>query len=214
MKAHPLLSIVLGLTIAGPGAIFAEDPGREFAPSKDEQQLPFAMHAKMEQLPRIRVGQQDADLIGRDNRALQAGVDYIAALGGGVVEVGPGEYVMHDSLHLRSNVTVKGSPGQTILRKAVGVVSTLALDGDFGEQQLTVDDPTQFDVGYGVAIWDDNAGEMSLVHYLDLSDTLQLRSSVHEISSCRKQIYPTSGVIAFTALVDEGRLIRLRGSCT
>jgi nitrous oxidase accessory protein NosD len=44
------------------------------------------------------------------------------------------------------------------LRKADGVVSTLALDGDFGEQQITVDDPTRFDVGYGIAIWDDNAG--------------------------------------------------------
>jgi hypothetical protein len=41
---------------------------------------------------------------------------------------------MHDSLHLRPNVTVRGVKGQTVLRKAPGVVSALVLDGDFGEQ--------------------------------------------------------------------------------
>ena len=34
-----------------------------------------------------------------------------------------------------SHVTVRGQEGTTILRKADGVVSMLALDGDFGEQQ-------------------------------------------------------------------------------
>src|SRR3954471_12981040 len=65
---------------------------------------------------------------------------------------------MHDSLHLRSNVTVRGRKGRTILRKADAAVSPLALDGDFGEQQITVADPAGFAVGAGVAIWDDNAG--------------------------------------------------------
>ena len=36
-----------------------------------------------------------------------------AGLGGGVVEVGPGDYVMRDSLHLRSHVRVTGTPGKT-----------------------------------------------------------------------------------------------------
>jgi len=37
---------------------------------------------------------------------------------------------MRDSLHLRSNVTVRGQKGKTILRKADGAVSPLVLDGD------------------------------------------------------------------------------------
>ena len=74
---------------------------------------------------------------------------------GGTVEIGPGQYAMHDSLHLRPNVTVRGTKGKTILRKADGVVSPLAADGDFGEEQITVADPTGFAVGYGVTILED-----------------------------------------------------------
>ncbi len=133
-------------------------PAEDFSPRPDQRQLPHAMHSAMKELPRISVGRENADLIGGDNRALQAAVDYVAALGGGIVEIGPGEYVMHDSLHLRSHVTVRGQKGKTILRKAEGVLSPLALDGDFGEQQFTVKDPTGFAVGHGVAIRDDRAG--------------------------------------------------------
>ncbi|MEW6155834.1 MAG: right-handed parallel beta-helix repeat-containing protein [Verrucomicrobiota bacterium] len=130
----------------------------EFAPNPDERQLPKRMHSQMTDLPRITVGLANADLIGADNRALQAAVDYIAALGGGAVEIGPGEYVMRDSLHLRSHVTVRGTPGKTILRKAKAALSPLALDGDFGEEQVTVLNPEGFDVGSGVTIWDANSG--------------------------------------------------------
>jgi parallel beta-helix repeat protein len=59
---------------------------------------------------------------------------------------------------LRSNVTVRGIEGKTILKKADGVVSALAIDGDFGEEQITLVNPNGFRVGYGVAIWDQNAG--------------------------------------------------------
>ena len=116
--------------------VFADEPPGRFAPEVDERQLPFEMHSKMEQRPRITVGNQDAALIGNDHRVLQAAVDYIAALGGGTVEIGPGEFVMRDSLHLRSHVTVRGTEGETILRKAHGAKSKLAMDGDFGEQQF------------------------------------------------------------------------------
>lgn len=139
-------------------SLMAAEATRDFSPRPEEQQLPTAMHSAMDQLPRITVGQENADLIGSDNRALQAAVDYIAGLGGGLVEIGAGEYLMRDSLHLRPNVTVRGVEGRTILRKAPSVVSALALDGDFGEQQITVEDAAGFAVGCGVAIWDDNAG--------------------------------------------------------
>ena len=131
---------------------------QDFSPKPEERQLPKKMHSAMKVLPTIRVGQSDAEIIGRDNRALQAAVDYIAQLGGGTVEIGPGEYLMRDSLHLRSFVTVRGTPGKTILRKADGAVCALALDGDYGEEQITVVNPAGFEVGCGVAIWDANSG--------------------------------------------------------
>ncbi len=153
LKDCPLLLLLLML---GPYAIQGAD--QDFSPRPSEQQLPRAMHSTMTELPSITVGQEQGDIMGRDNRALQAAVDYIAGLGGGLVRIGPGDYLMGDSLHLRANVTVRGTKGKTILRKADAAVSALALDGDFGEQQITVVDPAGFAVGRGVAVWDDRAG--------------------------------------------------------
>ncbi len=115
------------------------------------------MHGAMTERPRVTVGLHDADIVGADNRALQAAVDYIADLGGGTVEIGAGEYLMRDSLHLRSGVTVRGLGGKTILRKAKAAVSPLQLDGDYGEGQITLKNPEGFAVGDGVAVWDKNA---------------------------------------------------------
>jgi parallel beta-helix repeat protein len=115
------------------------------------------MHSEMNVKPSITVGVKDADIIGDDNRALQAAVDYIGGLGGGTVMIAPGEYLMRDSLHLRSFVTVRGTEGRTILRKADSAFSPLAIDGDYGEEQITIVNPEGFAVGYGVTIRDDNA---------------------------------------------------------
>ena len=101
---------------------------------------------------RITVGLRDADIIGNDHRALQAAVDYVGNLGGGIVEIGPGEYLMRDSLHLRSRVTVRGAGDQTILKKDREYRSRLAADGDFGEAAITVEDPTGFEIGRGVYV--------------------------------------------------------------
>ena len=155
MKQGTFICLLIGF--AG-GLCAAAETERDFSPKPEEQQLPRVMHSAMKELPRITVGKEKADLTGSDNLALQAAVDYIAGLGGGVVEIGAGEYTMYDSLHLRSNVTVRGIRGKTILRKANGVTSLLALDGDFGEQQVTVVEPKGFAAGYGIAIWDDRAG--------------------------------------------------------
>ena len=159
MKANPLtLRRFVFFAVCMIGILNASELQRDFSPQPDEQQLPNAMHSEMKELPSITIGKKDAQIIGTSNRALQAAVDYTAGLGGGAVEVGEGEYMMYDSLHLRANVTVKGKMGKTILRKADGVVSALALDGDFGEQQITVQNPDGFIVGGGIAVWDDRAG--------------------------------------------------------
>src|SRR5262245_3241665 len=121
-------------------------------------QLPTKMHVEMKERARVRVGVKEGDMVGSDNRALQAAVDYVAGLGGGVVEIGPGEYLMRDSLHLRSHVTVKGSGEKTVLKKAKGYSAALKLDGDYGEEQFTIEDAAGFEVGDGVAVWDKGSG--------------------------------------------------------
>lgn len=108
--------------------------------------------------PTVTVGLADADITGNDNRALQAAVDYIAGLGGGTVEIGPGTYTMRDSLHLRNRVTVRGQGPESVLFKADAVESPLTLDGDYGEEQITVADPAGFAPGVGVSVTDDNSG--------------------------------------------------------
>src|SRR5262249_39846993 len=69
-----------------------------------------------------------------------------------------GEYAMRDSLHLRPHVAVRGQGPSTILRKARSYSSPLAVDGDYGEEQVTLMNPEGFAVGDGIAVWDKNAG--------------------------------------------------------
>jgi parallel beta-helix repeat protein len=153
-------SVAVVLVLLALDGFAASEAPAGVAPSavREETQLPKAMHAPMAELPRITAGTEGADLIGRDNRVLQAAVDYVSGLGGGIVEIGEGEFLMYDSLHVRSNVAVRGRGEKTVLRKAPGVVAPLALDGDFGEEQVTVADVTGFEVGYGIAVWDTRAG--------------------------------------------------------
>ena len=155
MKLATLLSWAVGGTfVVGLALAKAERPLAESQPG----QLPRAMHGLMKDRPRVSVGAERGEIVGRTNRALQAAVDYVASLGGGVVEIGPGEYEMRDSLHLRSGVAVRGTPGKTVLRKAKTSSSPLRVDGDYGEEQITLVKPDGFQVGDGVAIWDQHSG--------------------------------------------------------
>jgi len=104
----------------------------------------------------VRVGIDDSDIRGSDHRALQAAVDYAAKLGGGTVRIGPGQYQMRNALILRDNVHVSGEPGKTILAACSALKTPLAADGDCRERQITLQDPSGFQVGDGVAIYDDH----------------------------------------------------------
>ena len=154
MVRHATWLILLAWLVA-PGA--ATRAAETLAAAPAQGQVPRAMHGPMHQRPRITVGVSQAEIVGSTHRALQAAVDYVASLGGGVVEIGPGTYEMRDSLHLRSQVAVHGTPGRTILRKADSTQSPLAIDGDYGEEQFTPERAAGFQVGDGVAIWDQHA---------------------------------------------------------
>jgi len=62
---------------------------------------------------------------------------------------------MENSLFVPSGVRVRGTTGQTILRKSPGVESRLIEDGDYGESQVTVADPQKFRPGMGLSVLDD-----------------------------------------------------------
>lgn len=135
-------ALLVGWLVLSASTIQADQAGRRFAENE--------LHARP--AIQVSVGHKDADLIGHDNRVLQAAVDYVANLGGGVVEIGPGDFLMRDSLHLRSRVTVRGAGAQTILRKDREYRSALQADGDFGEAAMTLVDSSGFAIGGGVYV--------------------------------------------------------------
>jgi hypothetical protein len=106
----------------------------------------------------ITVGQDEGVIRGNDHRALQAAVDYVANLGGGVVRVGPGRYTLRNALFLRNRTRVVGVPGQTVLAACDGAESRLALDGDCNERQVTLADPAAFRSGDGISVQDKKMG--------------------------------------------------------
>ena len=117
-----------------------------------------ATAAVQERRVEISVGINTGDIRGRDNRAIQAAVDYVASYGGGTVRVGAGRYLMRNALMLRDKVTVVGIPGKTVLAACAGAESRLELDGDCNERQITLADARAFRVGDGVSVLDDRMG--------------------------------------------------------
>jgi len=100
----------------------------------------------------ITVGQRDADITGRDERAIQAAVDYVSRFGGGTVRILPGEYVLSNAVYLRSKVRLVGAGEETVLAKAPSVTTKLAEDSDWYDQEITLADAAGFKVGSGVCL--------------------------------------------------------------
>src|ERR1039457_1388866 len=81
----------------------------------------------------------NACVIGSDSVSLQKAADMLRPAD--TLVIGPGTYQMDASLLIPSNVTVRGTAGQTILLKSPGVESALAEDADFGESYLFAANP-------------------------------------------------------------------------
>jgi parallel beta-helix repeat protein len=103
----------------------------------------------------VTVGPADADVIGTDGVAIQKAVDRVAAAGGGTVVIKAGVYLLANSVRLASHIQMRGEgPEKTVLKKAPGVQSNLALDADYGEMIATVGNAGGFAPGMGVTILD------------------------------------------------------------
>ncbi len=100
----------------------------------------------------ITVGAKKGDLIGDSDKVIQAGVDYVARMGGGTVRILPGTYRLRNSVFLRSGVRLLGSEAESILVKEPMIEAKLAGDSDAYDQEITFADARDLRVGDGVCI--------------------------------------------------------------
>jgi hypothetical protein len=107
---------------------------------------------KWEQRLTVTVGPRDADLIGKDDKVIQAAVDYVARLGGGTVRVLPGTYRLRNAVYLQPRVRLLGSGADAVLIKEESRTSKLAADSDWYDQEITLADAKGFRVGDGVCL--------------------------------------------------------------
>jgi parallel beta-helix repeat protein len=100
----------------------------------------------------LAVGQTEGDLQGRDDKVIQAGIDYLNRLGGGTLRILPGVYLLQNALYLRPHITLRGSGKDTILKKAPSVVTSLLQDSDWFEYGVRVKDTRGFEPGRGIML--------------------------------------------------------------
>jgi len=100
----------------------------------------------------LTVGPSKADLVGTNERALQAAVDAVARQGGGTVRVLPGVYKLRNAVYLQSKVRILGSGADSVLIKEPSVTTTLTADSDWYDQEITVSDPHGLALGDGVCL--------------------------------------------------------------
>jgi hypothetical protein len=140
--------VLLGLILVSPN-LKAEDkagPVRPRAISGD------AVAPKWDQRLTISVGPEKADLVGADDKVIQAALDYVARLGGGTVHVLPGTYRLRNSIFLRSGVRLVGSGADSVLIKEPSRLTKLVANSDWYDQEITLADAKGFQVGDGVCL--------------------------------------------------------------
>jgi hypothetical protein len=100
----------------------------------------------------ITVGEKNADIIGTDQRAIQAAVDSVARLGGGDVHIRAGTYRLRNAIYLQSGVNLIGDGPETILIKEPSATTSLDADSDWYDQEITLKDVSGFRLGDGVCL--------------------------------------------------------------
>lgn len=110
----------------------------------------------------LTVGSPDADIPGHDGRAIQIAIDAVAAQGGGMVKVAAGDYLLMDSVRLRTGVALVGERGRTRLLRGSLVWSRLAADADKSERQMIPAELAGWREGMGVCIFDGRTKKWTL----------------------------------------------------
>jgi len=100
----------------------------------------------------LTVGQTEGNLQGRDDKVIQAGIEYLNRVGGGTLHILPGVYNLQNAIYLHPNITLRGSGENTVLRKAGSVVTPLSRDSDWFEYGVQVNDIKGFVPGGGIML--------------------------------------------------------------
>jgi parallel beta-helix repeat protein len=100
----------------------------------------------------LTVGNKAGDLIGKDDRVLQAAVDYVARMGGGTVRLLPGTYTLRNAVFLPSKLRLLGSGTDTIITRGPSERVRIADDSNWFDQEITLEKVGDFRVGDGVVI--------------------------------------------------------------
>lgn len=98
----------------------------------------------------------EGDIKGNDNFTLQKAIDKAHNAGGGNVYITSGNYLMHDSLHIKSNVAVTGLQNVKLI-KAEGIHDKIVGYLGFNHLDIFVKNPNKFKKGMGVYITDDRS---------------------------------------------------------
>lgn len=100
----------------------------------------------------LTVGQTEGDMVGNDDKIIQAGIDYLNRLGGGTLHILPGVYNMRNAVYLHPDITIRGSGEETVLKMAPGFVTPVVRNIDGGEYGVQVEDPSGFTPGGGIML--------------------------------------------------------------
>jgi hypothetical protein len=113
----------------------------------------------------ITVGPQKADLVGPNEKVIQAAVDSLARWGGGTVKILPGTYRFRNAVYLQNNVRILGSGLDSVIVKEPSLPAKLSEDSDWFDQEITFADAKGFQIGDGICISvrDPDKGELKVI---------------------------------------------------
>ncbi len=124
----------------------ATDGDSRHEPSWDERLTLTVGHST----PSSGVNTKHADLLGQDDRVLQAAIDFVAAKGGGTVKILSGVYRLRAAVSIPSGIRVIGSGEESIITRIASNVIPLAADSDWYDQEVTLAPGADFRVGDSV----------------------------------------------------------------
>ena len=113
----------------------------------------------------LTVGPNKADLVGSNEKVIQAAIDSVARFGGGTVRILPGTYRFRNAVYMLSNVRILGSGPDTVIVKEPSLAAKLADDSDWFDQEITFQDAKGFELGDGICIrvHDPDKGELKVI---------------------------------------------------
>lgn len=100
----------------------------------------------------LTVGTTGGDFSGKDDRVLQAAVDYAARMGGGTVRLLPGIYTLRNAVFLPSRLRLLGSGPETVITRIPSERVAVANDSNWFDQEITLSSAAGFRVGDGIVL--------------------------------------------------------------